>query len=140
MEALIAQKPDAPIELNGENAQILGHAFWNIVRLYGLGRKEQAALLGLNPNNRKSLKDYEQKKAVPVDPDKFLRVSFLLGIHKNLRLLFPQNINVVYQWMTTPQDLFHRKTPMEFVEQDPANSLLHLATIRRALDILRTSF
>ncbi|MBI2338755.1 MAG: hypothetical protein HYU99_00065 [Deltaproteobacteria bacterium] len=140
MEAPATKKLDSSLELNEENTHILGGAFWNLVRLYGLGRREQATLLGVNPNNRKSLKDYEQKKAIPLDPDKFLRVGFLLGIHKNLRILFPQNVNIVYHWMTTRQELFHHKTPMEFIEENPANSLLHLATVRRALDILRTGF
>lgn len=131
---------EGALELNEENAAILGEAFWNIVRLYELGRKEQAILLGMNPNNRQALKDYETKKLIPLDPDKFFRVSLLLGIHKNLRILYPQNKNVVYNWMNTPQKLFGQKSPMEFIKADITHSLLRLATVRRALDIIRTSY
>lgn len=131
---------EGALELNEENAVILGEAFWNIVRLYELGRKEQAILLGMNPDNRQALKDYETKKLIPLDPDKFFRVSLLLGIHKNLRILYPQNKNVVYHWMTTPQKLFGDQSPMEFIKADTTHSLLRLATVRRALDIIRTNY
>jgi hypothetical protein len=128
------------LDLTDENAHVLGKAFWNIVHLYHLGRKEQAVLLGTNPDNRKSLKDYESKQSIPLDPDKFFRVGLLLGIHKNLRILFPQNRKIVYNWFTTKQSLFHNLAPMDFIAQEPAQSLLRLATVRRALDLLRTSF
>lgn len=137
---LISTSAISPLALTDANAHVLGSAFWNIVKLYGLSRIDQAILLGVNPNNRQLLKSYEDKKKIPLDADKFLRVSFLLGIHKNLRILFPQNQNVVYNWFTTKQKLFHNQTPMQFIAADPANSLLHLATVRRALDLLRTSF
>ncbi len=136
----LATQTQNALETNLENASILGEAFWNIVRLYALGRKDQAILLGMNQDNRKALKDYESKKQIPIEPDKFLRVGILLGIHKNLRILYPDNLNVVYHWMTTRQKLFHDKAPMEFISDDPDNSLLRLATVRRALDVLRTSF
>ena len=134
------QNTPSALELNNDNAQILGEAFWNMVFHYKLSRKEQALLLGVNQNNRKTLKEYEIKKSIPLDPDKFLRVSLLLGVHKNLRILFPQNRSVAYNWMTTKQELFNNKTPMDFIAEDPANSLLRLATVRRALDIIRTSY
>lgn len=137
---LISSSIISTLALTEANAHILGSAFWNIVKLYDLSRIDQAILLGVNPNNRQLLKSYEDKKKIPLDADKFLRVSFLLGIHKNLRILFPQNQNVIYNWLTTKQKLFHNQTPMQFIASDPANSLLHLATVRRALDLLRTSF
>ncbi len=130
---------ESPLDLTRENAAVLGEAFWNIVRLYRLGRKEQAALLGMNPDNRQALIDYEGKKSIPLDPDKFFRVSLILGIHKNLRILYPENRDIVYNWMTTQQSLFHEKTPMDFIMENEADSLLKLATVRRALDIIRTT-
>lgn len=135
-----AQNFSLNLDLNERNAKILGEAFWNLVKHYDLGRRQQAILLGMNPENRKTLQDYQSKSAIPLEADKFARVGILLGIHKNLRILYPQNRDVVYNWMTTTQELFHHKTPMEFIEGDEANSFLRLMMVRRALDVLRTSF
>ena len=135
-----AQNLSDALDLNTPNAHVLGEAFWNLVTHYDLSRREQAILLGMNPDNRKTLQDYESKKMIPVEADKFARVGILLGIHKNLRILYPQNRDVVYNWMTTAQKLFHGKSPMDFVAADEANSFLRLMMVRRALDVLRTSF
>lgn len=134
-----AVESEGPLPLTPESAFILGEAFWNMARLYELGRKEQAILLGMNPDNRQALIEYEKKKSIPLDPDKFFRVGLLLGIHKNLRILYPENREIVYNWMTTKQKMFHGNTPMEFIMEDQAGSLLRLATVRRALDIIRTT-
>lgn len=131
---------EGALEVTTENSHILGEAFWNLMGLYQLGRKEQAALLGMNPENRQALISYQNKKMIPLDPDKFFRVSLLLGIHKNLRILYPQNRNVVYQWMSTPQEMFQGQSAMSFIMEDDSHSLLRLATVRRALDLIRTSF
>ena|SRR3990167_2451115 len=144
MELAFNQNPvlesDEPLSLTPENALILGEAFWNIARLYELGRKDQAILLGMNPDNRQALIEYEKKKSIPLDPDKFFRIGLLLGIHKNLRILYPENREIVYNWMTTKQEAFGGKTPMEFIAEHPSNSLMRLATVRRYLDIIRTTF
>lgn len=40
----------------------------------------------------------------------------LLGIHKNLRLLFPHNRELAYRWMTTRNKAFDNQTPVEVVK------------------------
>jgi Protein of unknown function (DUF2384) len=64
-----------------------------------LSTEDQAALLGLAASSR----------------DQLERVGHLLGIHKNLRLLFPQNRDLAYRWMSTRNKAFDNLAPVEVV-------------------------
>lgn len=126
------------IKFDDHSAEVLGKAFWNIVEHYKIGRDDQAVLLGIK-NNRQRLIDLEKKKLIPVDPDKYFRVAQLIGIHKSLRLLYPHNRNVVYDWMSTPREMFNGLSALDFIRKDPVNSLARLFTVRRRLDQIRVS-
>lgn len=121
------------------NFKALGKAFWKLVEHYGLKRKEQALLLGIN-NNTQRLLDLQKKSEVPDDVDKCFRVGLLLGIHKNLRILYPENREIVYAFMKSPWYQLQNKSPLEFIAEDETESLLRLATIGRMLDITRTTY
>lgn len=82
-----------------------------------LPTEDQAALLGLASSNRAALGRYRKGEAIGTSPDQFERVGHLLGIHKNLRLLFPQNRDLVYRWMTTRNRAFENLTPVETIKQ-----------------------
>ncbi len=82
-----------------------------------LPTEDQAALLGLASSNRAALGRYRRGEAIGTSPDQFERVGHLLGIHKNLRLLFPQNRDLVYRWMTTRNRVFDNLTPVETIKQ-----------------------
>jgi len=116
----------------------LGKAFWSIASHYGLTQKEQAVLLGIKLNKAR-LSDHRSLKTIPDDPDKALRVSHLVGIHKNLRILFPNNREVVYRWFKTPRPEFGGASAMDFIEEGGIESLPRLAAVRRLLDSIRVS-
>lgn len=122
--------------IDDAQAAVLGKAFWRLCSLYEFNREEQAMLLGIKAN-RERLLALEKQQTVPVDPDKFARVGHLLGIHKNLRILFPHNRDAVYRWMRTPRELFGGLSAMAFIAQEPVNSLPRLFTVRRVLDQIR---
>jgi hypothetical protein len=82
-----------------------------------LSTEDQAALLGLANSNRAALSRYRRGEAIGTSRDQFERVGHLLGIHKNLRLLFPQNRDLVYCWMTTRNRAFDNLTPVETVKE-----------------------
>lgn len=82
-----------------------------------LSTDEQAVLLGLAPNNRSTLARYRRGEAVGTSRDQYERVGHLLGIHKNLRLLFPQNRELAYRWMSTRNKAFDNRTPVEVVAE-----------------------
>lgn len=79
--------------------------------------EDQAALLGLAPGNRAALARYRKGEPIGSSRDQFERVGHLLGIHKNLRLLFPHNRDLAYRWMTTRNKAFEHRTPVELVAE-----------------------
>lgn len=82
-----------------------------------LSTEDQAALLGLAPGNRAALTRYRKGEPIGTSRDQFERVGHLLGIHKNLRLLFPQNRDLAYRWMTTRNRAFDNLSPVDVVRE-----------------------
>lgn len=89
-----------------------------IMRLFAhweLPARDQLALLGLSPRNRAALVNYRAGKPLANSQDLLERVGILLGIHKSLRLLFPQNRELAYAWMKQPNKAFDGKTPTDVI-------------------------
>ncbi len=82
-----------------------------------LSTEDQAALLGLASSNRAALTRYRKGEAIGTSRDQFERVGHLLGIHKNLRLLFPENRDLAYRWMSTRNKAFENLTPVDVVRE-----------------------
>lgn len=80
-----------------------------------LSTEDQAALLGIASSNRAALANYRSGKPIGTSRDQYERVGHLLGIHKNLRLLFPHNRDLAYRWMSTRNKAFNHLTPVEVV-------------------------
>lgn len=93
-----------------------------------LNTEDQAILLGLAPSNRAALARYRKGEPIGSSRDQYERVGHLLGIHKNLRLLFPANRDLAYRWMTTPNRAFEQRTPVELVREWGFAGLLVLRT------------
>jgi len=83
---------------------------------WALSTEDQAALLGIAASNRAALTRYRKGEPIGTSRDQFERVGHLLGIHKNLRLLFPQNRDLAYRWMSTRNKAFDNLTPVEVVK------------------------
>lgn len=100
-----------------------------------LSTEDQAVLLGLAPSNRAALSNYRSGKPIGAGRDQLERVGHLLGIHNSLRLLFPDNRNLAYRWMSTRNRAFDNLTPVEVVRQWGFAGLLMLrAYLQRALN------
>ncbi|MDP1526385.1 MAG: MbcA/ParS/Xre antitoxin family protein [Rhodocyclaceae bacterium] len=89
-----------------------------------LSTEDQAALLGITASNRAALSNYRRGKPIGTSRDQYERVGHLLEIHKNLRLLFPQNRELAYRWMTTRNKAFDNLTPVEVVKELGVSGLL----------------
>jgi len=89
-----------------------------------LSTEDQAALLGIATSNRAALTRYRKGETIGTSRDQYERVGHLLGIHKNLRLLFPQNRELAYRWMTTRNKAFDHLTPVEVVKEWGFSGLL----------------
>jgi hypothetical protein len=82
-----------------------------------LSTEDQAALLGIASSNRAALSNYRSGKPIGTSRDQFERVGHWLGIHKSLRLLFPQNRDLAYRWMTSRNKAFDNLTPVDVVKE-----------------------
>ncbi len=99
-----------------------------------LPTEDQAALLGLATSNRAALARYRKGEPIGTSRDQYERVGHLLGIHKNLRLLFPQNRDLAYRWMSTRNRAFDNLTPVDIVREWGFSGLL---MVRAYLDRAR---
>ena len=91
---------------------------------WNLSTEDQAALLGIAASNRAALTRYRKGEAIGTSRDQYERVGHLLGIHKNLRLLFPQNRELAYRWMTTRNKAFDNLCPVDVVKESGFAGLL----------------
>jgi Antitoxin Xre/MbcA/ParS C-terminal toxin-binding domain len=82
-----------------------------------LTTEEQLDVLGFSTSNRAVLTKYRRGEAISGSRDTMERAGYLLGIHKNLRLLFPHQQKLAYAWMKTPNRAFDNRTPTEIIRQ-----------------------
>lgn len=100
---------------------------------WGLSTAEQAAALGLSEGNRSTLSRYRKGEPLADSRDLIERAGHLLAIHKSLRIIFPQDADLAYRWMTS----FNRRMgerPIDVVRERGFEGLL---AVRRYLDFER---
>jgi Protein of unknown function (DUF2384) len=114
LSELPAATPRAPAE---QDRSALAKMVMTLLDHWKLPTEDQATLLGLATSNRAALGRYRKGEAIGTSRDQFERVGHLLGIHKNLRLLFPQNRELAYSWMTTRNRAFDNLTPVETIKE-----------------------
>jgi len=107
-----------------DQRQALARMIMNLLEHWQLTAEDQLALLGLNPESRVSLKRYREGGALSDNRDLLDRAGHLLAIHKSLRIIFPQNRELAYRWMSTRNHNFQLMTPVEVVKQYGFTGLL----------------
>lgn len=107
-----------------EDRGALARMVMKLLEHWQLGTEDQAALLGLAAGNRAALGRYRRGEAIGGGRDQLERVGHLLGIHKSLRLLFPQNPDLAYRWMSTRNRAFDNRTPVEVIKDQGFAGLL----------------
>ncbi len=114
MSAVPERAGDAPAT---QDRGVLAKMVMALLDHWNLPTEDQAALLGVAASNRAALARYRKGEAIGTSRDQFERVGHLLGIHKNLRLLFPQNRDLAYRWMSTRNKAFGNLTPVDIVKE-----------------------
>lgn len=114
----------------GTLARMVVRAF----ELWKLGTEDQLAMLGLATNNRAALGRYRKGEPFAANRDLLERAGHVLAIHKNLRLIFPQDRDLAYAWMTQRNRAFDGRTPTEVIREWGFAGLL---TVRAYLDRVR---
>lgn len=95
----------------GEIAKMLMQLF----ERWQLSTAEQLDALGLPASNQAALTRYQKGGLLSNSRDQLDRAGHLLGIHKNLRLLFPHNRDLAYAWIKTRNRAFENLTPIEVI-------------------------
>ena len=104
-------------EVKGADRGTLAKMVSKLFELWKLTTEEQLELLGLAVANRAALSRYRKGEPLAPNRDLLERVGYLLGIHKNLRLLFPHNRELAYAWMRTRNKAFGGRTPVETIQE-----------------------
>lgn len=99
-----------------------------------LNPAQQAALLGLSSDSRSSVARYKKGHPLADNTDLIRRVGHLLGIHKSLRILFPHDRDLAYQWVRRPHAIFQGQAPVELMVEHGYEGIL---AVRRYLDFER---
>lgn len=100
-----------------EDRGALARMVMSLLDHWTLSTEDQAALLGIAASNRAALARYRRGEPIGTSRDQYERVGHLLGIHKNLRLLFPQNRDLAYRWMSTRNRAFDNLTPVDVIRE-----------------------
>lgn len=112
MSAMIERQANAQ-----QDRGALARMVMTLLEHWKLPTEDQAALLGIAAGNRAALTRYRKGEPIGTSRDQFERVGHLLGIHKSLRLLFPQNRDLAYRWMSTRNKAFDNLTPVDVVKK-----------------------
>lgn len=113
---------------------VLATALSRLFALWQLSAADALALLGLSTENRSALQRYAQGEPLAPNRDLMDRAGHLLGIHKSLKLLYPANPAIVQGWMSSRNERFGGRTPVEVVK---SFGLPGLALVRGTLDVMR---
>lgn len=131
---LAAQEPYHNIIPDEEERARLARLVIELLRLWQLSTSDQLMLLGLSETNRPLLTRYANGAPLARSRDLIDRVGLLLGIHKNLRLLLPEQPELAYQWMSRENRAFDGQRPVDVVRE---RGLIGLYYLRAYLDRAR---
>lgn len=76
---------------------------------WDLNNQDRANLLGVP--------EFDGDIPLEDDEETLAGAGILLRIHKSLRTIFPQNIDLAYLWVTSPSRQFHGNTPLSLMRQ-----------------------
>ena len=93
----------------------------------------QCLLLGMSSGGRMTLNRYRRGFPLGNSIDLLARVGHLISIHKTLRIMFPQNRDLAYRWVSSPSARFAGRPPLEIM----CEGYEGLMAIRRYLDFER---
>src|SRR5690606_34023212 len=96
---------------------------------------EQLTFLGLDRNSRHELPEYRSgERALPNNADMLDRVTYLLGIHGGLRLLFPEDQATRFGWVKMRNRALDGRTALDVMLRQ---GLVGVALVARLVDAQR---
>lgn len=125
----IVLKP--PPAMNAAQRARIAPAIVRLLSLWSLTKADQLQLLGFSPRRYTTLSRLAAGRPFPDNRDQLERASHLLGIYKSLRTLYPENLEMVFGWMTFRNGALGGCIPLEFVK---AKGLVGLLLVRTHLE------
>lgn len=96
---------------------------------------EQMLLLGLSPESRKLARAWQRgDQPLPDSRDCLDRAGYLLGIHKGLRLLFPEDEALRFGWVKRRNAALGGQRPLDIMLEE---GLIGIARVARLVDFQR---
>jgi len=130
-----AHAKSAEIDLNSDvSRSALSKMVIKLFLRWNLSTADQLELLGLSSKSRAMLAKYGRGEALPATRDTLDRVGWLLAIHKALRLLYPQNEDIRYSWVSRRNTAFNNLTPLTVMKEQ---GIIGIAKVARYLDFYR---
>lgn len=90
----------------------------NLFDHWGIHPKDQATLLDLPDGDNETLARYRAGAFFGPNSNVLRRTGELLAVHKALRVIFPYDRDLVYEWVKAPNKSFNGKTPLEVMLGD----------------------
>ena len=108
--------------------------FFNLMEHWGCSKEQQCTLLGAIGNT--TYFKYKKLPVVRLPHDTLERISYLMGIHKSLRILFSNQPERAYDWVHKPNTAapFNGQSALTYML---GGQVVDLADVRRYLDGVR---
>ena len=108
--------------------------FFNLMKLWNCSADQQRVLLCSVGNS--TYFNYKQLPEVRLPRDTLERISYLMGIHKALRIIFSNQAERGYEWVHKPNDAapFNGVSALDYML---GGQVVDLSDVRRYLDGVR---
>lgn len=105
--------------------------FFNLMAQWGCSPAEQRVLLGSVGTT--TYHKYRKLPPVRLPRDTLERISYLMGIHKALRILFANHLESAYAWVRKPNRAapFNGRSALDYML---TGRVIDIADVRRYLD------
>jgi hypothetical protein len=133
MSAVFEPRPEVDLHAR-DSRERLAKMVMELFQHWGIPAADQAALLGVSSQSRSTLSRYRRGEPLADNADLLARAGHLLGIHKALRILFPQDRDLAYRWVSTPNRRFGGAAPLDIMRRHGYEGIL---AVRRYLDFER---
>jgi hypothetical protein len=108
--------------------------FFNLMEHWGCTVEEQRTLLGAVSNT--TFYKYKRLPEIRLPHDTLERISYLMGIHKALSIIFSNQMERAYEWVGKPNSAapFNGQSALRYML---AGRVVDIADVRRYLDGVR---
>lgn len=113
---------------SAESASVALKTFFNIMKVWCVSEENQRIFLG-GPD-KFTFERWKRGNASALNDDVLKRISYVFGIYKNLRILFPK-IAQANEWLTKPNEDFNGSSGLDLMA---TGQIVNLRNVRHYLD------